>query len=204
AWGGFATLAEFYHSFGPGDPRFLGPRITVANANLGFNAGYQLDNHGDTILLFDGAPLYYAVDIDPDGASRQQGARPVKYEPAAAPGGIAPDNLWVALRLGEVYLMRAEAAFRKGSESEALEILNELREKRGAAQLSAVNEDSIMAEYGFELWWEGHRRTQLIRFGKFNRELSIRPTGSEAFYQLFPIPQKALDANPALRQNPGY
>lgn len=59
---------------------------------------------------------------------------------------------------------------------------------------------------------EGHRRTDLIRFGKFTGGSYLWPwkgnaatgTAIPATYRLFPIPQSALEANPNLTQNPGY
>ncbi|MCB0568995.1 MAG: RagB/SusD family nutrient uptake outer membrane protein [Phaeodactylibacter sp.] len=205
-WNGFCTLAEFYEKWDQQDPRFLGPRIDAVNAFLGFNTGYQLDANGDTLRLPDGSPLFYSIDFDFQAANPAAGARPVKYEPDGIQGnGLSGSaNVYAIIRLAEVYLMKAEAQYRLGQAPEARASLNALRESRGAAPLSAVTEGDLLDEYGYECWWEGQRRSHLIRFGRFNAPNNIRPAGSGSYRTLFPIPQEALDANPQLKQNPGY
>ena len=63
--------------------------------------------------------------------------------------------------------------------------------------------DGIYAERGRELWWEGWRRNDMIRFGKFLNQKALKPYVSDAKYSLFPIPAGAL-LNPNIKQNPGY
>ena len=70
----------------------------------------------------------------------------------------------------------------------------------------------ILDERARELTWEGHRRTDLIRFDKFTGDDYVWPwkggvkegTGVEDYRILFPIPNTDLTANPTLEQNPGY
>jgi len=63
--------------------------------------------------------------------------------------------------------------------------------------------NTLLAERGRELYWEGSRRTDLIRFGLFMKAWYLKPA-SDATHLVFPIPATALAANPNLKQNPGY
>jgi starch-binding outer membrane protein, SusD/RagB family len=120
-------------------------------------------------------------------------------------------------RLADIYLMYAEAHLRGGggSASDALQYVNAIRTRAGAALISGSQLDLnfIIDERGRELNFEGHRRTDLIRFDKFTGGDYLWPwkgnalNGSPipAHYSLFPIPLKALQANPNnLTQNLGY
>jgi hypothetical protein len=119
----------------------------------------------------------------------------------------------VLLRLGEVYLMRAEAKLRNGDTNGALEDVNTLRGARNAradqtpAALPSVDLDILYRERGFELYWEGLRRTDQIRFGKYEDSWTEK-TDSDVNKRLFPIPQSAIDGASIdegyLEQNPGY
>ena len=121
------------------------------------------------------------------------------------------------LRLADAYLMYAECVVRGaagGSNGQALDYVNQIRTRAGAATITAgdLTLDFILDERGRELTFEGHRRTDLIRFGKFTGGSYLWPWKGNALngaaipatYRLFPIPQKALEANPNLTQNPGY
>ena len=99
--------------------------------------------------------------------------------------------------------MKAEALFRSGEDAMALTMINDLRTARGASALGALTERDILDERGRELYWEGIRRTDQIRFGAFTDTWSEK-TSTDGIRVLFPIPQQALDSNPNLTQNPGY
>ena len=98
--------------------------------------------------------------------------------------------------------------------SQATIYVNQIRQRVGADAVTAsdLTLDFILDERGRELMFEGHRRTDLIRFGKFTGGSYLWPWKGNALngtlipdtYKLFPIPQKALEANPNLSQNPGY
>ncbi len=120
-------------------------------------------------------------------------------------------------RLSDAYLMYAECVLRGatgGSSSEALALINTLRSKRNANTISSgeFNLNFILDERARELSYEGHRRTDLIRFGKFTGGSYLWPwkgglaTGKaiDEDYNLFPIPQTALNANKNIKQNPGF
>ncbi len=99
--------------------------------------------------------------------------------------------------------MKAEALLRTGDEAGALDIVNDIRETRGASALSSLSLDELLAERGRELYWEAHRRTDLLRFGKFlDAWQQKEASGLERL--LFPIPAASVASNPNLNQNPGY
>jgi starch-binding outer membrane protein, SusD/RagB family len=126
------------------------------------------------------------------------------------------DTDFPMFRLGDIYLMYAEAHLRGGGgdQATALNYVNDLRSRAGIATWlsSNLNLDNILKERARELYWEGHRRTDLIRFGKFTGGEYVwawkgnTPEGgaSDIKYNLFPIPFSELTANPNLKQNDGY
>jgi hypothetical protein len=119
-------------------------------------------------------------------------------------------------RLADVYLMYAECVARGagGSTSEAVGYVNAIRNRSHATSITAgdLTPDFVLDERARELNFEGHRRTDLIRYGKFTGGSYLWPwkggvkdgTAIPSFYSLFPIPLKALQANPNLTPNPGY
>ncbi|GAA4826354.1 RagB/SusD family nutrient uptake outer membrane protein [Algivirga pacifica] len=118
-------------------------------------------------------------------------------------------------RLADAYLMAAELDIRiNGSVSAtSLDMVNELRARAGVTAVTSMDLDFILDERARELYWEAHRRTDLIRFGKFTggeyvwplKGNSLPDGGSvSAHYELMPIPPSDLNANPNLSQNAGY
>lgn len=119
-------------------------------------------------------------------------------------------------RLADVYLMYAEAHLRGGGGSvgQAVSLINELRQRANGQTISEgdLNLDFILDERARELYWESHRRQDLIRFGKFTGSQYIwqfkggSATGlpTSSIRNLYPIPSISLQANPNLTQNPGY
>ena len=115
------------------------------------------------------------------------------------------------IRLGEIYLIYAEACCRLGDNMRAVEKLASLSQRAGVGQVADVTLDYILAERSRELMWEGHRRTDLIRFGKWTSGYDWTYKGGvfhgvdlPSHYDLFPIPTDELAKNPNLMQNPGY
>ena len=115
------------------------------------------------------------------------------------------------VRLGDVYLMRAEARLRKGDAAAALTDVNAVRTSRTATgagrALTSVNLDQLFRERGFELYWELQRRTDMVRFGKFESTWTEK-SSTDRNKRVFPIPQTAIDGASNLpgylKQNPGY
>lgn len=130
------------------------------------------------------------------------------------------DTDFPVFRLADVYLMYAECAARNAagaSLTTATGYINALRTRANAATISTLTADAsglnlILDERAKELHWEGHRRTDLIRFGKFSDGGYLWPwkggvaggTQTQSFRNLFPIPANALASNNKLQQNPGY
>jgi starch-binding outer membrane protein, SusD/RagB family len=120
-------------------------------------------------------------------------------------------------RLADAYLIYSECVLRGatgGSNTVALQYVNDIRRRSHANLINTADLtlDFILDERGRELNLEGHRRTDLIRFGKFTGGAYVWPwkgndvngTAIPSHYNLFPIPIKAIQANPNLTQNPGY
>ena len=105
------------------------------------------------------------------------------------------------MRYSDALLMKAEAIARGGSGSVGT-IMADLAARSGVTAAAATL-DGIYAERGRELWWEGWRRNDAIRFGKFLAARALKPYASDAKYLLYPIPADAL-FNSNLTQNPGY
>jgi hypothetical protein len=130
------------------------------------------------------------------------------------------DNDFHLFRLPDVYLMYAEAVLRGGTggdQATALGYINEIRERAygdnsGNISVGEMTLNFILDERARELYWEGHRRTDLIRFGKFTSNTMVWPwkggvsngIGVEDKYNVFPIPASDVVANPNLSPTPGY
>ncbi len=125
-----------------------------------------------------------------------------------------PDTDFPMFRLADVYLMYAEAVLRGGGGDmgTAVDYVNMVRTRANAATVSSIDLDFMLQERGRELYWECHRRTDLIRFGEFTGGSYVWPWKgnvpdgkvTDSKYNLFPIPASDLNANPNLTQNPGY
>lgn len=129
------------------------------------------------------------------------------------------DTDFPMFRLGDAYLMYAEAVLRGGggSKAKAVTYINNLRERAYGNASGNITETELtlpflLAERGRELYWEGHRRTDLIRFGQFTsneyvwewKGNDVAGAAIEDFRTVYPIPSSDIGANPNLKQNPGY
>jgi starch-binding outer membrane protein, SusD/RagB family len=223
---GFTTLSDFYSKFELNDKRREAvydypnsPPNPGRRVNLGFLIGQQYDLYTDVPLTDrPGAPLIFTTEVKNIETSTHiecTGIRPLKYAPDYLNFSqySHPDNDFVYFRLPDVLLMKAEAILRGGTPtnapygSNALDIVNAIRTdpSRGATPLPSIDTDVLLDERGRELWWEGWRRQDLIRFGKFLQPFQEKDYQSDPKYLLFPIPNDQLAVNsPNLVQNPGY
>ena len=135
--------------------------------------------------------------------------------PGSDTSGEFTDTDFPLFRLADVYLMYAEATLRGGggSESQAIEYINAIKARAGNfGKVTSIDLDFILNERARELYWEGHRRTDLIRFGQFSDGNYVWPwkggvkegVATPGYLDLLPIPATDLNANPNLTQNPGY
>jgi starch-binding outer membrane protein, SusD/RagB family len=197
-WNGFTTLADFYGKFEDKDIR-KGVKAKADSSKYsgigkGFLVGQQVDDNNKPIIEQRGkTPLVFTPDVPLAGANVKQGIRVIKYHPA-------DNGDYIFMRYADAYLMAAEAKLRKGDKAAALADVNALRTKRGASTLGDLTLEAMLDERGRELYWEGGRRTDQIRFGTFTKGVSN--TGAHTV--LFPIPAAAIVSNPTIRQNPGY
>jgi starch-binding outer membrane protein, SusD/RagB family len=132
--------------------------------------------------------------------------------------GNFPDTDFPMFRLADVYLMYAEAVLRGGAggdKATAIGYINQLRQRafNGASgNVADIDLAFIINERARELYWEGHRRTDLVRFGQFVTGSYLWPwkgnaKGGQAvpeYLRVFPIPASDIVANPKLKQNTGY
>lgn len=121
-------------------------------------------------------------------------------------------------RLGEQYLIYGEAVMRGGSGGsvgQALTYVNNLRQRaygNASGNVSALTVDFFLDERSRELYWEGFRRSDLVRYGKFTDGSYLWPfkggvkSGASvaSSRNLYPIPSADLIANTNLVQNDGY
>lgn len=195
AWGGLRTTKAFVNLFPNGDG-------SVDKRAQFYTAGQSLEINNVSTFT-DG----YAI---------------TKYQNKNSAGVSGTNATFVdadvpLFRLAEMYLIYAEAVTRGGAgdKSLATTYFNNLRTRaygNATGNVTALTLDLILEERARELYWEGHRRTDLIRFGKFTTGEYVWPwkggvkagKSVETFKNLFPLPSADVTANPGLVQNPGY
>lgn len=156
-----------------------------------------------------------------------EGLHVAKYRNVRSDGGPVSDVTkyysdidFPVFRLPEMHLIYAEAVLRGatgGDMTAALEYINDIRERAygntsGNITQSDLTLDFVLDERARELYWEGHRRTDLIRYDRLTTGTYLWPwkggvqngTAREDKYNLFPVPVVNLNSNPNLTQNPGY
>ena len=197
-WWGIRTkpsLAALYPNFGPNSPDKRGQLLT----SNGFS--------GSMTNLTD-----YTT-----------GVGVMKYTNATSTGGKGKNSTFVdtdfpVFRLADAYLIYAECVVRGagGSRATALGYINALRDRAygntsGEIADAAMTSQFILDERARELFWEGTRRTDLIRFNQFStagvwqwKGNTVNGKVTEGFRDLYPLPASELTANPKLKQNTGY
>ncbi len=197
-WNGASATKEALAIFRKGsvDPRmnktyFLG-KVYGPDGNPVMDGTNELEYKPDAI----------ALDVSGSTYEKTAGARMAKYEfdLTAQAGGQLVHNDWVLFRYADVLLMKSEALVRAGQNGDTE--LQEVRGRVGATARTATL-DNILDERLLEFAWEGLRRQDLIRFGKYIQPISDRPV-SAPYRIVFPIPVDVLSLNTNLTQNPGY
>lgn len=225
-WNGYCTVQEFYNSYEDTDGRkgewgnqkvrgnFLaGPQYAVDGVTQLTDSGAEAADPDGPGIVF--TPLVNAITgasddallydpAFPNGALRQDGARIGKFEFAI---GATPNlsNHFPVLRYADILLTKAEALHRSGGSSTvALGLVNDVRSRAGGvAPFGSLTDENLLAERGREMFYEGWRRQDLIRFGEYGGTWNFKPASTPE-KELFPIPANQINANPNLRQNTGY
>jgi len=204
-WGGSTAHRDFIEKFQNGDIR---KNQWVSEAR---------DRSGSIVqkgASSGGGDLIYNIDIpDIENAGNFDGLRNIKFNITAgytAEGigeinGGSANNDFPVYRFADILLVKAEALVRSGgSLGDAAMYLNMVRNRAGLADYpGVVTLEEIYDERGRELCWEGLRRQDMIRFGKFTQAHDFAPA-SDSHFQLFPIAPNTLANNSRLQQNPGY
>jgi len=225
--GAASTLPEFYANFNDvNDVRngqwltglqFMSDGITpvtVTTTNIGYDQFYTGSSPS--------APYTYQVNLTPAVTLRQSvsafdagndeiawhmGYRNIKFFPDATSLNRNQNNDIPIFRYSDIVLMKAEAILRGGAATlghTPLTLVNQLRAERTTAPaLSSVDLEFIYSERAREFAWEGWRRNDMIRFGKYEGKWGFK-TDSDVNRRIFPIPRVAMQLNPVLTQNPGY
>jgi hypothetical protein len=177
----------------------------------GLNTGYEFtikgnQDLGDTKYMFDSwagckfTGVYSTASLP-------------KYSPRQSKDW--PDTDIPVLRLAEAYMIQAEALFRKGDKSGALGIINNvIRARANADPLPSLDEETLLDEWSREFWYEGRRRIDLVRFGRFfgqtadqyryhwegrmgrNDGAQFFVSGTENYMNWFPVPSEDKRSNP--------
>ncbi len=215
--GGTMDATEFGINSG-----WAGVRTTSAFVEKFYIDGTETIDSNDSRAQFhtDGQTL----EID-DVYEFTQGYALAKYRNVDKEGVAGPDPDYVdvdfpVFRLADVYLMYAEAVLRGGSGgdmSTATGYINAIRERAYGDASANISQkeltlDFVLDERARELFWESHRRTDLIRFGKFSSSNYVWPwkggikegVSVDSKFDIFPIPAADVNANPNLTQNSGY
>lgn len=201
---------------------FMGPRNSgmVAGA-YGWNQPTQEfvdayengDQRKDATILYDGGPDFDGQQYDPDYSNTGYNVRKFLVPKSIASSYDESPLNFPILRFSEVLLMKAEALNELGQTAKAAVPLNRVRQRAGLTGVSGSLSksdfrDAVLHERRIELAFEGKRWFDLIRVndGQYGLDFlhSIGKSNATKNDLLFPIPQKAIDANPNLTQNPGY
>lgn len=210
-WGGIRAIKDFVSKF------------NIVESDFASNTQYQAaDRRG--MFFFD--PSSWQWEIANVGTFTH-GIGVTKFKNVTATGGAAPNTHatfvstdFPMFRLADAYLMYAEATVRGGSGGNvatAVGYVNALRQRAygntsGDIVATDLTLNFLLDERSRELYWEGHRRTDLVRFGQFTNGTYVwewkgnlkNGIQTAAYRDLYPIPINDLNANPNLVQNPGY
>jgi hypothetical protein len=213
-----AKITEYYNMWEEvSQPEFLFEVITTLQYNAQRNSlGYYSDpdGYGEFALTNDFAIwlISFSNDIRSLMTSQKTNEQGFGrgYYPNKYPG--REQSLYVnnpkVIRMAEVYLIAAEAAFHSDNQEKAVQYINELRSKRLVLpdELTTVTLDDILNERRKELFAEGHRSWDVWRnkHSLVNRDFSTDPVNYDNWRTLVAIPQREIDVSPGLVQNYGW
>ena len=203
-WNGWFSLQDFYEMHDDADARknnfIRGPQFASDGVTPIIDAGAEPNDP-------DGPQVNFTPEINEafPNALRQAGVRIGKYEfKSGATANLSNDM--PLFRYADVLLMKAEALYRLDpSSAEALTLVNTVRNRSYEPDqpLAALTDADLLAERGREMFYEGVRRQDEIRFGVYGNPTEFMP-GSAACKELWPIPLPQINVNPNLQQNPCY
>ncbi len=229
-WNGFASTSEFYNSYI--DPvQNPGPQGTVvgidplgtpttgtddkrmrANFLVGpqfSSSGARLSDDGADATDPDGKPFTftpYMNELFPN-AWRQSGARIGKWQFYLGMT-TSLDNDFAIFRYADILMTKAEATARKAAnwnDPSVLAVVNQIRTQHGGVTpFATLTAAQFLAERGREMFAEGWRRQDMIRFGTYNGAFQWHAADADQHVNIFPIPDAQINANKNLKQNPGY
>ena len=191
-WNGYRIPWQFYHSYEQGDRRLL----TICG-----------QYYSKTGVLYN--------EANPRGVF-DKGALPIKYGEDPKDTGSGSSIDYIVLRYADVLTLQAEALARKANSvtQEAVDLLNMVRQRAGiptykVGDFGSLESflDAVLTERGHELYFEGWRRSDLIRHGKFiaYAKLYKKSRTAAPHHVLFPLPQKIINEGRGLViQNDGY
>lgn len=196
-WKGYRVRKEFTETVGTSDARVT---YVVGNVDPASITNPTVDTNADA--FYQGKKLTKFTNIRSDGAK--------------AASLTFPDTDFPMFRMGDAYLIYAElAANGFGDKTIAAGYINGLRTRASLSAptitASQVTADLVLTERAKELYWEGHRRQDLIRFGKYLSGYNWEWKGGvqagatlPEYRLLFAIPANELRSNSNLKQNEGY
>jgi len=207
-WNGIVTLEKFYESYNEQDARrdqfLVGPQFEANGDPLMHREDLEYAEH---VILSKELTTFRSV-------SHMEGARNLKYPLSVNANWNRMENDLVFIRYTEVLMNKAEALMRLNNgtaSTESVALVNQIRKRAFGVNYeankyttSSLTLTELLAERGREFAYEGHRRTDLIRFGKYTDKRWEKETVSDDYRCLYPIPFNHIELNPNLKQNPGY
>lgn len=213
-WGCMHARAEFSDKFNSTDVRDdlwskEAQGFTKENTEFSkFNNGYAAVKFTNLIMNADGS------------FPKADNSKPIAVDNIAESAKVLnvnahPDTDLPVFRLADIYLMKAECFVmgNQGNADEAIAAVNVVRERAGASTWTNVTANDLLDERARELYWENHRRTDLVRFNKFTSGYTWSWKGYVAggtdmgsHMNVYPIPANVIAAQPEFGayQNAGY